>query len=76
MLSGCRESVRPSEMFWGMFWRSALWYAVAGVALGGLYGCAFAGSILYFLSVPFAIVGAVFGWITARGTSMRPLLGV
>jgi hypothetical protein len=75
MLSGCRESVRPSEMFWGMFWRSALWYAVAGVALGGLYGCAFAGSILYFLSVPFAIVGAVFGWITARGTSMRPLLG-
>jgi len=62
-------------MFWGMFWRSVLWYTVAGVALGGLYGCAFAGSFMYFLSVPFGIVGAIFGWITARGTSMRPLLG-
>jgi hypothetical protein len=23
-----------------LFWRSVLWYAVAGVVLGGLYGCA------------------------------------
>jgi hypothetical protein len=30
---------RPSGLIWGIFWRSVLWYTVAGVVLGGLYGC-------------------------------------
>jgi hypothetical protein len=75
MLSGYREARRPSGLFWGMFWRSVLGYAISGAVFGGLYGCAFAGSILFFLSVPVGLVGAVLGWLAARGTRMRPLLG-
>lgn len=30
---------RPSGLIWGIIWRSVLWYTVAGVVLGGLYGC-------------------------------------
>ena len=70
MLSGYREARRPSGLFWGIFWRSVLEYAISGVVLGGV-----AGSILFFLSVPVGLVGAVLGWLAARGTRMRPLLG-
>src|SRR5215203_2214697 len=28
-----------SRLYWGIFWRSVLWYTVAGMVLGGLYGC-------------------------------------
>jgi hypothetical protein len=27
-------------LYWGILWRSVLWYTVAGVAFGGLDGCA------------------------------------
>ncbi len=30
----------PWGLLWGVFWRSVLWYTVAGAVLGGLYGCA------------------------------------
>ena len=75
MPSGYREADVRLGLFCSMFWRSVLGYAVSGVVLGGLYGCAFAGSILYFLSVPFGVAGVVLGWVAARGTRMRPLLG-
>lgn len=29
------------RLFWGIFWRSVLWYTAAGAVFGGLYGCAF-----------------------------------
>ena len=30
----------PWGLLWGVFWRSVLWYTVAGAVLGGMYGCA------------------------------------
>ena len=51
--------VSPASLMWGIFWRSVVWYAASGMALGGLYGCAFAGSIVFFLSIPVGLVCAV-----------------
>ena len=41
--------VSPASLMWGIFWRSVVWYAASGMALGGLYGCTFVGSIVFFL---------------------------
>ena len=30
--------ISPASLMWGIFWRNVLWYAAAGMALGGLYG--------------------------------------
>ena len=78
-------------LFWGILWRSVVWYTVAGAVLGGLYGCAVVVSSFFTpvlhetgwvwalrtLVFICAAVGSVVGWMIARevGWEMRPFLG-
>jgi hypothetical protein len=40
-MAGEREArIGTSALFWGIIWRSVVWYTAAGAVLGGLYGCA------------------------------------
>ena len=32
---------KTTLLFWGLLWRSVVWYTLAGAVLGGFYGCAF-----------------------------------
>ena len=78
-------------LFWGILWRSVVWYTVAGAVLGGLYGCAVVVASFFTpglvengwvwalrtLVIFCAAASSVVGWMTARkvGWEMRPMLG-
>jgi WD domain, G-beta repeat/Anaphase-promoting complex subunit 4 WD40 domain len=82
------KSSIPSELLWGILWRSVIWETVTGAVLGGLYGCA----ILLVMFIPvvgggagvrwaptivivMAISGAIPGWLLTRKGNMRSLFG-
>ena len=83
--------IGTSALFWGILWRSVVWYTVAGAVLGGLYGCAVVVSAFFTpgvdedgwvwalrrLVIFSAAAGFVVGWVLARvvGREMRPSLG-